>query len=490
MHTPGAYFCPMNKPDYETVIGLEVHAQLLTGTKLFCGDTTVFGQAPNTQVSAISLGHPGTLPRMNREAIRLAVTLGLATNSTIVQQNYFARKNYFYPDLPKGYQISQHTTPICKGGFVEITFGNEKKAVRLNRIHMEEDAGKSIHDEAGAYTQLDFNRAGTPLLEIVTEPDLRSAEEAASYVTTLRKLVRHLRVCDGNMEEGSLRCDVNISVRKKGDEKLGTKVEIKNLNSIRFIKKAVEYESGALIKKLESGETILQQTKGWDEKTSTTYVIRTKEDEDDYRYFPEPDLPPFNITAAEIEAVRKTMPPLPSEIKQKLLADYNLPDYDASQLAEDTELAELFFAVAKETTHYKAASNWVIGPVKNGLAGEEKTTEAATINASSVAKLIALTEEGVISYGIASQKIFPHLLNNPQTDIERYIQEQNLGLQSADETDLHIEAALVKHADKIPVYKKGKKGLISVFVGEVMKLSKGKANAAEVTKKLTEKLNA
>lgn len=480
----------MNKTEYETVIGLEVHAQLLTNTKLFCGDTTLFGKEPNTQVNTLSLAHPGTLPKMNKEAVRLAVTLGLATHSAIVQQNYFARKNYFYPDLPKGYQISQHTTPICKGGFLEITVVKEKKAVRLNRIHMEEDAGKSIHDEGGDYTQLDFNRAGTPLLEIVTEPDLRSADEAAAYVTTLRKLVRHLGVCDGNMEEGSLRCDVNISVRRKGDERLGTKVEIKNLNSIRFIKKAVAHESGVLIKKLESGENILQQTKGWDEKTSTTYVIRTKEDEDDYRYFPEPDLPPFNITNEEIEAVRKAMPPLQSEIKQRLLNDYNLSEYDASQLAEDTELTEAFFAIAKETSNYKAAANWIIGPVKNYYLQEDKPLDEIGIPHAAIAQLIALTDKGIINYGIASQKIFPHLINHPQTDVERYIQEQNLGLESAGETDAHIDAALVKHADKIAAYKKGKKGLISVFVGEVMKLSKGKAAAEEVTRKLTEKLNA
>ena len=479
----------MDNKAYEVVIGLEVHAQLLTKTKLFCGDTTLFGQEPNTQVSIVSLAQPGTLPKMNKEVIRLAVRLGLATHSAIVQQNYFARKNYFYPDLPKGYQVSQHTTPICKGGFLEISTGNEKKTVRLNRIHMEEDAGKSIHDEASAYTKLDFNRAGTPLLEIVTEPDLRSAEEAAAYVTTLRKLVRHLDVCDGNMEEGSLRCDVNISVRRKGEEKLGTKVEIKNLNSIRFIKKAVEYESRQLVQKLESGETILQQTKGWDEATATTYVIRTKEDEDDYRYFPEPDLPPFHITAEEIEAVRKAMPPLQSEIKENLQTTYGLSSYDASLLAEDTELAGLFFAVTKETGNYKAAANWMIGPVKNYLSQEDKSLDQSSVNASTIAQLISLIDRGLISFGIASQKIFPHLLSHPQTDVEAYIKSENLALQSANETAAHIEAALAKHAQKITEYKKGKKGLLSLFVGEVMKLSKGKANAEEVTKKISEKLN-
>lgn len=478
-------FGPMNQTAYETVIGLEVHAQLLTRTKLFCTDATAFGQPANMQTSVVSLGHPGTLPRLNKEAIRLAITLGIATQSAIVQRNYFARKNYFYPDLPKGYQISQHTTPICKGGVVEITVGGEKKSVRLNRIHIEEDAGKSVHTGEGNFTQLDYNRAGMPLLEIVTEPDMHSAEEAAAYVTTLRKLVRHLNVCDGNMEEGSLRCDVNISVRKRGDSTLGTKVEIKNLNSIRFIKKAVEWESGELIKKLQRGETILQQTKGLDENDFTTYVIRTKEDEDDYRYFPEPDLPPFVITNEEIETIRSAMPPLQSEIREKLISQYLLSEYDSGQLAEDPELSACFMSIAKETNNYKAAANWSLGPVKSYLAQED----APALPASAIAQLINLTDEGVISYGIASQKIFPHLLQHPQTDMRQYIQLENLGLQSADETDSLIEAALTKHVQKITEYKKGKKGLLSLFVGEVMKTSKGKANAAEVTKKLVEKLN-
>jgi aspartyl-tRNA(Asn)/glutamyl-tRNA(Gln) amidotransferase subunit B len=474
--------------EYEVVIGLEVHAQLLTQTKLFCGDTILFGKEPNTQVSVISLAHPGTLPKLNKEAIRLAIRLGLATQSEIVQQNYFARKNYFYPDLPKGYQISQHTTPICKGGVVPITVGKEKREVRLNRIHIEEDAGKSMHEGETAFTQLDFNRAGTPLLEIVTEPDLRSADEAAAYVTTLRKLVRHLGVCDGNMEEGSLRCDVNISVRPKGETALGTKVEIKNLNSIRYIKKAIEAESAMLIQKHRRGETILQQTKGLNDESFTTYVIRTKEDEDDYRYFPEPDLPPFVITDEEIEVVRKGMPPLQTEIRQQLMKTYQLPEYDASLLAEDTELASYFFALSKETGNYKAAANWVIGPVKNTLTETEASIDAFPVTSSSIATLIRLIEEGTISYGIASQKIFTHLLNNPQTDIEQYIQAEGLQLQSGSEIDALIDASLTKHAEKITAYKKGKKGLLSLFVGEVMKLSKGKANAEEVTQKMLEKL--
>ncbi|HZH37720.1 MAG TPA: Asp-tRNA(Asn)/Glu-tRNA(Gln) amidotransferase subunit GatB, partial [Flavisolibacter sp.] len=378
---------------YEVVIGLEVHAQLMTNTKLFCGDTIIFGQGPNTQVSAISLAHPGTLPRLNREAIRLAIRLGLATHSEIVQQNYFARKNYFYPDLPKGYQISQHTTPICKGGTLEISAGKEKRHVKLNRIHIEEDAGKSVHEGEETFTQLDFNRAGTPLLEIVTEPDMHSAEEAAAYVTTLRKLVRHLGVCDGNMEEGSLRCDVNISVRPQGDQKLGTRVEIKNLNSIRYIKKAIEAESANLIQKLKRGETILQQTKGFNVDTASTYVIRTKEDEDDYRYFPEPDLPPFVISNEEIEAIRQTMPPLQDQLKQNLQEEYGLSAYDAGLLAEDTELLGYFLALTKETAQYKAAANWTIGPVKNYLAENDAGLDDFPIPPAAIARLIYLIEK-------------------------------------------------------------------------------------------------
>jgi aspartyl-tRNA(Asn)/glutamyl-tRNA(Gln) amidotransferase subunit B len=353
---------------------------------------------------------------------------------------------------------------------------------------MEEDAGKSVHEGETEYTQLDFNRAGTPLLEIVTEPDIRSAEEAAAYVTTLRKLVRHLGVCDGNMEEGSLRCDVNISVRPKGEEKLGTKVEIKNLNSIRYIRKAIETESASLIEKHKRGETILQQTKGLDDTTFTTYVIRTKEDEDDYRYFPEPDLPAFLITEEQIEEIRRSMPPLQSDIKEALLQQYGLPEYDAAQLSEDMELATYFMSIAKETTNPKAAANWAIGPIKNHLAENDLSIDAFPVQPSAIAQLIRLTDQGIISYGIASQKIFPHLLNNPQTNIQQYIEAEGLQVQSGGEIDAFIDASLTKHAQKITEYKKGKKGLLSLFVGEVMKLSKGKANAEEVTQKILEKL--
>lgn len=478
-----------NAEQYEIVVGLEVHAQLLTKSKLFCGDTTEFGKEPNTQISAVSLGHPGTLPRLNKEAIHLAVKLGLACNCEIVQHNYFARKNYFYPDLPKGYQISQHTTPVCKNGFLEITVGKEEKTIRINRIHIEEDAGKSLHDDNIGFSNLDFNRAGMPLLEIVTEPDIRSAEEAFAYVSLLRKLVRHLNVCDGNMEQGSLRCDVNISVRKKGQEKLGTRVEIKNLNSVRFIKKAIEFESKRLIELLEEGKTIVQETRGFDENNFSTYSIRTKEDEDDYRYFADPDLPPFFISETAIENIRSQMPPLQYRVKDQLISEFALSPYDAEHLSDDTEFSNFFFELAKQTTDYKAAANWLIGPTKNYLSANDLSFNEIHLSPIALAKIIEAINKGKISYGIAVQKIFPELLKNPRLDIHQFIEDNNLYIQSTqNEIDGFIHTALQKHSEKITEYKNGKKGLLSLFVGEVMKLSNGKADAKLITEKITEKL--
>ena len=304
---------------YEAVIGLEVHAQLLTQSKLFCSDSTQFGAAPNTQVSPISLAHPGTLPKMNKKAIEFALKLGLTLQCDIERNNYFVRKNYFYPDLPKGYQVSQHTTPICKNGVVKIKTDAGERSIQLNRIHIEEDAGKSLHDVDENYTCIDLNRAGVPLLEIVSEPDIHSAEEAFAYITELRKLVRYLEICDGNMEEGSMRCDANISIRLAGDKKLGTKVEVKNLNSIRNVKKAIEYEITRLIALAENNEPILQQTRSFDASTGTTFSLRSKEEANDYRYFPEPDLSPFFITDEMLESVKQSIPLLPAELEEKYI---------------------------------------------------------------------------------------------------------------------------------------------------------------------------
>src|ERR1700733_5462625 len=319
----------MNNSTYEVVIGLEVHAQLLTKSKLFCGDSAAFGGQPNTHVSSVTLAHPGTLPKMNKKAIEYAIKLGLALNCDIEQNNYFTRKNYFYPDLPKGYQVSQHTTPICKNGHVTIKVGDTVRNIILNRIHMEEDAGKSLHDVDDNYTCIDLNRAGVPLLEIVTEPDLHSAEEAFAFLTELRRMVRWLNVCDGNMEEGSMRCDANISIRLHGATKLGTRVEVKNLNSIRNVKRAIEHEVQRLIVIVDKGEKVIQETRSFDANNGTTFSLRSKEEADDYRYFPDPDLTPFNITDEFLQSIKASIPALPEELEKKYTTVFNLSASDA-----------------------------------------------------------------------------------------------------------------------------------------------------------------
>lgn len=474
---------------YEIVIGLEVHAQLLTRSKLFCGDSIEYGAPPNTQVSPVTLGHPGTLPKMNKKAIEHAIRMGLACHCEIERSNYFARKNYFYPDLPKGYQISQHTTPICKGGYITIKSGNEKRDIRLNRIHLEEDAGKSLHDVDEFNTCIDYNRAGTPLIEIVSEPDLRSAEETVAYLTELRKLVRYLDVCDGNMEEGSLRCDVNISVRKKGDQQLGTKVEIKNLNSIRNAKRAVEAEATRLIGLMEKGEPILQQTRSFDADKGTTFPIRDKEDADDYRYFADPDLTPFQLEESFIAAIRESLPVLQEDRVKKYTTEWNLPEYDARVLTEEKELADYFENLTKHTSLYKAAANWMLGPVKSWLNEHNKTVNDLPVSAGQLAKLVKLTDEGKLSFTVASTRLFSYLLDHPQTDPLVAAEQQNL-LQQSDAGALEpiIDEVLLKFKDKVGEYKKGKKGVLALFVGEVMKRSKGKADPKVTNEIILEKL--
>ncbi len=480
----------MNKLNgYEIVVGLEVHAQLMTKSKLFCSDSTLFGEEPNTQVSVISLAHPGTLPKMNKEAIKLAIKLGLACNCEIVSNNYFARKNYFYPDLPKAYQISQHTAPICRGGHVEVTVGQEQRKVLLNRIHMEEDAGKSVHDIDENYSGIDLNRAGIPLLEIVTEPCISSSDEASAYVTELRNMLRYLKVCDGNMEQGRLRCDVNISVRKRGEKKLGTKVEIKNLNSIRFIKKSIEFEAVRLVELIESGGEVLQQTRGYDEGTGTTYAIRTKEDADDYRYFADPDLPPFLITEKMIDDIRKEMPPTQKQRVETLISEYQLSSYDAAMLAANVDLEQYFKQTLLFTSNSKSAVNWVLNPIKNWMIEFEAGIEDIGVPPRSIAEIISLIDGGKITYGIAVQKIFPALIKDGSLKVEEFIEKNNLQLsENNNELDEWINTVLNKHPQKVTEFKKGKKGLIGFFVGEAMRLAKGKADAQQITNKLNEKL--
>ena len=476
---------------YEVVVGLEVHAQLLTESKLFCGDSIAYGSPPNTQVSPITLGHPGSLPKMNRKAIEYAIKLGLACHCEIEKENYFARKNYFYPDLPKGYQISQHTTPICKNGYITIRVDGQEKQVRLNRIHMEEDAGKSLHDVDEQNTCIDYNRAGTPLLEIVSEPDIRSSEEAWQYLTELRKLVRYLEVCDGNMEEGSFRCDANISVRKKGDTRLGTRVEVKNLNSIRNVKRAIDFEAKRLVKLIEDGTTIIQQTRSFDANDGTTFAIRDKEDADDYRYFPDPDLTPFHLEDSFIESIRKTIPAFQDERVKKYTSVWQLPEYDAYVLTEEKGMADFYEQVVAKTNNYKAASNWMIGPVKSWLNENNKDILEFPISPATIAHLVQMVDEGTVSFTIASGKLFTHLLNDPGKDPLETARELNLVQQSdAGSLEPIINEVLEKHAEKVKEYKKGKKGLLSLFVGEVMKRSKGKADPRATNEILLEKLKS
>jgi aspartyl-tRNA(Asn)/glutamyl-tRNA(Gln) amidotransferase subunit B len=492
----------INYDAYETVVGLEVHAQLLTQSKLFCGDSTVFGSAPNTQVSPITLAHPGTLPKMNKKAIEFAIKMGLACHCEIVKENYFARKNYFYPDLPKGYQLSQHTTPICKGGYISITSHGEEKDIRLNRIHLEEDAGKSLHEVDPENTAVDFNRAGVPLIEIVSEPDIRNGEEAYAYLTELRKLVRYLEICDGNMEEGSLRCDANISVRKKGETKLGTKAEIKNLNSIRNVKRAIEFESTRMIETLEQGLEITQQTRSFDADTETTFSIRDKEDAEDYRYFPDPDLTKFSLTDEFIDSIRKTIPLLQKERIKKYTSEYQLSYYDASLLTEDKKFSDYFEKVIDGFDspsppsdgaggRPKPTANWLLGPIKSWMNENNADIDQFPLEPQKIAAIITLVEEGKVSFSVASTKLFNELIKNPTGEAATIAEEKNWVQDSnVDHIEDLIEQVLNKFPDKVKEYKKGKKGLMGLFVGEVMKLSKGKADPKITNDILSEKLNS
>jgi aspartyl-tRNA(Asn)/glutamyl-tRNA(Gln) amidotransferase subunit B len=475
---------------YEAVIGLEVHAQLATASKLFSGDSTAFGAAPNTHVSPITLGHPGTLPMTNKKAVEYAIKMGLACHCEIERYNYFARKNYFYPDLPKGYQVSQHTTPICKGGYVTIKTEGGSRNVQLNRIHLEEDAGKSIHDIEEDYTCVDYNRAGTPLIEIVTEPDLHSADEAYQYVTEVRRLVRWLGICDGNMEEGSLRCDANVSVRLKGEPKLGTKVEVKNLNSIRNVKKAIEYEIWRMVDLLENGERIIQQTRSFNASDDTTFAIRDKEEANDYRYFPEPDLSPFHLSESFIQNILEAQPALPLALQEKYKA-LGLSEYDAAQLCAEKEISEYYEALIKHTTHYKAAANWMNGPLRQHVNDEKISFDQLKLSPLQVAALIQMVEDGKVNFSVASQRILPVLINSKEITPMQVATEMNL-LQTSNSSDIEswVNEVISNMPDKVSEYKKGKKGLIGLFVGEVKKKSKGKADPKAVTDLLHQKLNA
>jgi len=477
------------KDKYEAVIGLEVHAQLLTKTKAYSSDENIYGATPNTKTSVVTLGHPGTLPKANKKVIEYAVKLGLAVDAKIRERNEYARKNYFYADLPKGYQITQDKTPICNGGVIEIKDddGRDKK-ITITRIHMEEDAGKSIHDLDPFNTLVDLNRAGVPLLEIVSEPDIRSANEAYNYIDQVRKLVRYLDICDGNMEEGSLRCDANISVRRKGEKEFGTKVEVKNMNSTRNIKRSIEFEIKRQTNLIENGEKIKHETRSFNATNNSTMSMRHKEEANDYRYFPDPDLQPIIITQDYIEKVKRTLPPLPKELYQKFTKEFNLSDYDANILVDEKEIALYFNALCNITNNYKAAANFVNGSVKSYLNETATRIVDFAINPNRLAGLIILIDEGKISNSVATSKVFPLMIGSNLSAEEiatnnNWIQESN-----HDTLSIFINQAIEKYPEKVQEYKNGKKGLIGLFMGEVMKLSKGKADPKVCNQLLRNKL--
>lgn len=477
---------------YEPIIGLEVHIQLLTRSKAYSSDPNAYGESPNTHVSPVTLAHPGTLPRFNESVLQHAIRLGLACGSRITEINRFARKNYFYADLPKGYQITQDDTPICRGGSIHINLADgSRKEIRLIRIHMEEDSGKSIHDIDPFNTFIDLNRAGVPLLEMVSEPDVRSGEEAFQYLMEVRKLVRYLDICDGNMEEGSLRCDANISLRLRGSEKFGTKVEVKNMNSMRNVQRAIEFEINRQAEMLERGDEIDHETRSFDAAAGTTFSMRSKEEANDYRYFPEPDLLPVVVTEKHIAAVKQSMPPLPWELYTRYTTQYHLSDYDARVITENKAMALYFEELTTSTDNYKAAANRLMTDVKGYLNQNAIEMDQFPVKPVRMAELIALVDSGRVSNSAASQRIFPTMCAQPDKHPEEIAMAENL-IQESDISVLEelADKALAKYPEKVTEYKAGKKGLMGLFMGEVMKMSGGKADPKVATSIIAKKLES
>ncbi|QOI97948.1 MAG: Asp-tRNA(Asn)/Glu-tRNA(Gln) amidotransferase subunit GatB [Flammeovirgaceae bacterium] len=473
---------------YKPVIGLEVHVQLSAKSKLFADDSAAYGLPPNTSISVITLAHPGTLPKLNRVAVDYAVKLGLACGCEIAREFYFDRKNYFYPDLPKGYQITQHRTPVCKGGAVPVRMPDGTiRSILLNRIHLEEDAGKSIHDSERTETLLDFNRAGVALLELVTEPVIHSAEEAGAFLSEIRKLVRYLEISDGNMEEGSLRCDANVSVMPEGSTQLGKKVEIKNLNSIRFVQQAISAEIKRQTTLLEARMKIKSETRLYDPASGKTFPMRTKEELNDYRYFPEPDLSPVMLSNHWVQSVKSSLPELPWQRVEKFMAHYGLPLYDALVLTETRELADYFETVCRQTSNFKAVSNWIMGPIKSHRNDNPGT--GFPLSASLLAELIGLVETNQVSFSVASQKIFPELIKNPSKTAQQVAQQLNVMQETNAEVILQVILGVLNdYSQKVNEYKKGKKGIMAMFMGEVMKRTQGKADPKLATELLRKQL--
>jgi aspartyl-tRNA(Asn)/glutamyl-tRNA(Gln) amidotransferase subunit B len=468
---------------YESVIGLEVHAQMLTQSKAFCACSTQFGREPNHNVCPICLGMPGTLPVLNKKLVEFIILMGLATNCSIRPYSVFARKNYFYPDLPKGYQISQYEQPLCENGYIEIersdTGEGGSKRIGIARIHMEEDAGKSIHDQ-DPDTLIDINRSGVPLIEIVSEPDIGSAEEAYLYLSMIKKIVTYLGICDGNMEEGSLRCDANVSVRIKGETQFGTKTEVKNLNSFRYVEKALNYEINRQIDILESGERVVQETLLWDADNAEVIPMRSKEEAHDYRYFPDPDLVPVTVNEPWIESIRRRLPELPAERRDRFMKEYKLPKYDADVLTSTRDLADYFEASLRSlkengTKGAKTVSNWVMGDVLRAANERHIGMDEFPIPPSSIAELIDLINDGTISGKIAKD-VFEYMLIESKAPGEIVREKELIQISDREEIEQLVRKIIGEYPDQVDDYRKGKVKVLGFFVGKIMGATRGKAN--------------
>ena len=476
------------KSEWETVIGLEVHVQLATKSKIFSGASTLFGSSPNTQACNIDLGMPGVLPVLNEEVLKMAIKFGLSINANINSPTQFARKNYFYPDLPKGYQISQLDNPIVEGGVLEITLKDgSKKKIRITRAHLEEDAGKSLHEDFEGLTGIDLNRAGTPLLEIVSEPDLSSPEEAVAYLKKIHSIIRYLEISDGNMAEGSMRCDANVSLRKKGSKELGTRTETKNVNSFKFVEKAIQHEIRRQIKILESGERVTQETRLYDSQLDETRPMRSKEYANDYRYFPEPDLLPVVLSEDFIKSVKDLMPELSEEKEKRFIKEYKLSDYDANVLSVDPNLSNFFEEVVVRSRNPKLAANWIMGELSAFLNKENLSILETKVDSINLGNLLSRIEDSTISGKIAKE-IFEEMWNSEKSPDE-IIEEKGLK-QVTDSSEIKkvINQVLEQNQSQLEQYKSGKEKLFGFFVGQVMKASRGKANPEQVNKLLEERL--
>ncbi len=473
---------------YEPVIGLEIHAQMLTDTKIFCGCSTKFGSEPNTQTCPVCIGMPGVLPVLNKKALEFTIKAGLSMNCEISEYSRFARKNYFYPDLPKGYQISQYELPICEHGHITISTENGNKKIGITRIHMEEDAGKNIHEDSANYSLVDLNRAGVPLMEIVTDPDLRSPQESANFMRKLRSILRYLEVCDGNMEQGSLRCDANVSLRPEGTDTLGVKTEIKNINSFRFVEKALEYEINRQARILNESGTIQQETRLWNASSQTTESMRSKEEAHDYRYFPEPDLVPITAEKEWIDHIRVSIPEMPDEKKQRFIKEYNLSNHDAELLSSERQTADWFENTVKLGSDPKTVSNWIMGKLTRLLNEKGIGINESLIKPLHLHELLKLIEDGTISGKIA-KTVFEEMFDTGK-NAEKIVKDKGLvQISDTGALDKTISDILSRNPDEVKRYRKGEAKLLGFFVGQVMKDTKGKANPKLVNEILRKKLS-